>query len=181
MMSREIHLFNLSGLRITALPSTFIWFVALWIVLAVIAVGLIHLSVGEAIIGALLAAVLHYVGEFIHQYGHSLAARRTGHPMSGVRFWFVLSTSVYPADEGELPGSIHIRRALGGPLLCAAVTILLGIVLLLMGDSRGIWWWLVLVLFLDFLLIFALGALVPIHIGTFTTDGYTILHWWAHR
>jgi Zn-dependent protease len=181
-MSREIPLYNnLLGLRVSALPSFFVAFVVLWLVLAAIGIALVHLPAGDALLAGLLATVLHYACEFAHHYGHSLAARRTGHPMIGVRFWFLIATSLYPANEGDLPGNMHIRRALGGPIISTGVTILLGILLLVVGRSDSLWWWVLLFLFLDNLLVFALGALIPLKFGAFVTDGATILYWLRRR
>ena len=112
--------------------------------------------------GGFLAALLHYVSDMLHQFGHAFAARCTGHPMSGVYFWGIFGASLYPKDEGELPGRVHIQRALGGPLASFAGTIVAGLLLFT---------------FVDNLLVFALGALFPIRLGDFVTDGATILYW----
>jgi hypothetical protein len=81
-----------------------------------------------ALTGAVAATALMWLSELVHQLGHAIAARRTGHPMTGITLgrYLVLGTSVYPADEGELLPTVHIRRALGGPiasLIVSAVTL----------------------------------------------------------
>ncbi|MCA0456720.1 MAG: hypothetical protein LCI00_22295 [Chloroflexi bacterium] len=182
---KRIELGRLAGLRLTAYPSAVVTLLVIWLVLAVIAIGVLKLPAGEAIIGALVAAALHYASEMVHQLGHSIAARRTGYPMGGVAFWGPLGLSVYPKDEPPLPGRTHIRRALGGPLLSFALTIAAGLLYLFasgtftLGSSEPhlspTIEWVALFLFLDNLLVFSLGALLPLGF----TDGSTILRWWG--
>ncbi|MBX7251031.1 MAG: hypothetical protein K1X50_03540, partial [Candidatus Promineofilum sp.] len=59
---------------------------------------LFRLSPAEAVAGGVLAAALHFLSELWHQKGHARAATRTGYPMTGVRLWGVLGTSLYPPD-----------------------------------------------------------------------------------
>jgi len=176
-MKHSYLLGSVLNLQISVTRSAILSFLVLWLLLALIGIIFIQLSVIESIIGGFIAAFFHYFSEFLHQLGHSIAARRTGYPMKGVRFWFIFGGSVYPRDEGDLPGSIHIRRALGGAPMSFLITLILGLVLLALGQSSGMLWWVVLFLFLDNLLVFTLGALLPIRIGDFVTDGATILYW----
>ncbi|HEY4721741.1 MAG TPA: hypothetical protein VII92_07840, partial [Anaerolineae bacterium] len=100
-----------------------------------------------------------------------------GYPMIGIRYWGVLSTAVYPADEPALPASIHIQRALGGPSVSIAVGILIGLVALALQNSAGILKWLALFTALDNLLVIGLGAFLPLGF----TDGSTLLRYWSRR
>ncbi|MFN8376979.1 MAG: hypothetical protein U0694_29400 [Anaerolineae bacterium] len=175
-MARKFQLFNVYGLRVSASMGGVLAFLAIWLLTAVIAAALIQLPLLDSIIGGFLAALLHYVSDMLHQLGHAVAARRTGHPMSGVYFWGIFGASLYPKDEGELPGRVHIQRALGGPLASFAGTIVAGLLLALVS-AGGLLWWLLLFTFVDNLLVFALGALFPIRLGDFVTDGATILYW----
>src|SRR5690348_5018426 len=93
-MTRSRDLGNLAGLRLTAAPSAIAGSLILWALLSVIGVAL-DLSPVAAVVGGLIAVLLHWLGETVHQLGHAWAARRTGHPMIGVRFWWVLSASIY--------------------------------------------------------------------------------------
>jgi Zn-dependent protease len=176
---RKYSLPTIFGLKMSVSMGGIVTLLVLWLALTIIGV-LLQLSIIESIIGGLVAAILHYVSDIFHHLGHSIAARRTGHPMSGIFFWGIFGASLYPKDEGELPGSVHIQRALGGPIMSFVVTFILGVILLLMGNSGGVVWWVMLFLFLDNLLVFALGALMPIRMGDFVTDGATILYWRAH-
>ncbi len=173
-MRREIKLGTLAGLRLTMVPSAIIGSIGLWIILSAIGLALIHLSIGEAIAGGLIAAGLHYAGETFHQWGHLWAARRAGYPMIGIRYWGVLSTSIYPANEPALSPSLHIRRALGGPIASIALAIGLGFIAWILPPSLGLINWLVVFAALESLLIFGLGAFLPLGF----TDGSTLLKYW---
>ena len=172
-MTAAIKLGRLSGLDLSAAPSAIIGFVLVWVVLGAVGLTLLNLSAGEAILGGLLAAILHWCAETLHQLGHAWAARRTGYPMTGVQFWWVLSSSLYPADEPPLPRAVHIRRALGGPMGSALWSLLSGLIVLTLAlaSAGGLIWWLALFFFLDNLLVFTLGALLPLGF----TDGSTLL------
>jgi hypothetical protein len=184
-MKRLIELGHIAGLRITARPSAFITLFVIWVVLSVAAVGRFELSLNEAIIGALVATVLHVLSELVHQLGHQIAARQTGYPMIGVAFWGPLASSIYPKDEPLLPGRIHIRRALGGPIMSGVVTLLAGLLYLFLsgtftvGASEPHFAPVVVLVGLFFVLenlvVFTLGALLPLGF----TDGSTLLHWWG--
>ena len=170
-----IKLGKLAGLNLSAVPSAIMGLLVLWLALSGIAIGLLHLPLGEALIGALAAAALHVLSDTAHQLGHTRAARQTGHPMIGIRYWGVLSSSLYPADEPTLPAAIHIRRALGGPIASTAVTLVAAAILLAiqMAGGSGTLWWLALFFFLDNLFVFTLGAVLPLSF----TDGSTLLLW----
>ena len=164
---------RIAGLDLSALPSAIIGFALVWVVLGAVGLLLPGLSAGEAILAALLAAILHWCADILHQLGHAWAARRTGYPMTGVQFWWVLSSSLYPADEPPLPRAVHIRRALGGPIGSALWSLLSGLIVvaLALGSAGGLVWWLALFFFLDNVLVFTLGALLPLGF----TDGSTLL------
>jgi hypothetical protein len=76
-----------------------------------------------------------------------------------------------------LPATIHIRRALGGPVATLAATLLVGLGISALRPAGGLVWWLAAFFFLDGLLIFTLGALLPLGF----TDGSTLMHWWGKR
>lgn len=182
---KSIDVGKIAGLRVTAFPNALMGFVGMWIILAVIAMVLPLLPPAHAIAGALIATLLHFFSEFWHQLGHAWAARRVGYPMIGVRFWWILGASIYPKDEPELPGSVHIRRALGGPIASFFLTVVAGILSIFIGfsiptDAGGtLFHWILLALssffFLDNLFVFTLGAFLPLGF----TDGSTILRWWG--
>jgi Zn-dependent protease len=108
----------------------------------------------------------------VHNLGHAWAARRVGYPMSGILFWGLLASSLYPPDEPLLPGRVHIRRALGGPLISLLASLASAVFVLALIGS-GVWWYLALFYCLDNFIVFTLGALLPMPF----TDGGTILAW----
>ena len=176
-MSTTYKLGTVTGLRLSARPTAFIGGLLLWAILSGVGIGLLKLSPAAAILGALLATLLHYLADTVHQLGHAWAARRTGHPMTGVQFWWVLSSALYPPDEPELPAAIHIRRALGGPLASLILTLIAGGITLALAGAGGVLWYVALFFFLDNLLVLTLGALLPLGF----TDGSTLLHWLPRR
>lgn len=172
---REYRLVQLGALRITALPSAFLGALGLWAALAAVGLLALGMTVGEALAGGLVAALLHYAADLWHNLGHAWAAARTGNPMTGVRFWGLLGTCVYPSNEPALPGRTHVRRALGGPVASA----LLGVVALVAAFAvrplgaavQAVTWFLA----ADSLLVFTAGALVPLGFN----DGSTLRRWWG--
>ena len=173
-MLGEIKLGRVAGLQLSALPSAIISAIGLWTLLAFLAAVIGSLPIGTAIVGSLFATLLHFTSETLHQLGHAYAAKRTGYPMLGIRFWFVLGTSVYPLDEPTLPGRIHIQRALGGPI----ASVLLGAIATVLAAVIQHWLGLLLFFFaVDSLVVMGLGAFLPLGF----TDGSTILTWWGKR
>ena len=173
-MSGEIKLGRWAGLQLSALPSAVISAIGLWTLLTLLAAVIIPLPIGTAIFGGLIATVLHFASETLHQLGHALAAKRAGYPMTGVRFWFVLGTSIYPADEPPLPGRIHIQRALGGPIMSVGLGVIAAVIATLTSGLAG---WLIAFFAFDSLIVMGLGAFLPLGF----TDGSTILTWWGKR
>lgn len=178
-MKTKYNLGTLFGLNLSAVPSAFISTILLWLVLSGIAIGLLNLSLVEAIVAALIAVALHWLSETAHQLGHAFVARRVGYPMRGIRYWGLLSFSLYPRDEPALPGAIHIRRALGGPVTSFLVTLVAAAIVFAMNVAglRGVVWYLALFCLLENLLVFTLGALLPLGFN----DGGTLVKWWGKR
>lgn len=169
--NRVYRLGTVLGLRVTAETSAFVGGIVLWAMLAVVGRSLLGLTGPDVVVGGALTVLLHYGSEFVHQMGHALAAANTGHPMSGMHFWLLLGRSVYPAGEPKLPAAIHLRRAKGGPIASAIASGVLGVLALLMAPVGGMVWAILVFLFLDNLLVFTIGSLLPLGF----TDGSTIL------
>jgi hypothetical protein len=176
---KEYKLGRLAGLKLTAVPFALVGSILLLALLSSLAIGVLNLPRGEAIGGSLLAVILHWASTLAHHLGHAWAARRTGYPMTGIRFgmWGLLATSLYPPDEQTLPAKIHIRRALGGPtgsLLFSIVALVIALIFRTVNDTLGR---VGIFFFLDNLFVFTLGPFVPLGF----TDGSTLLHWWDKR
>ena len=176
-MRREFVLWKSGRWQLSAVPSAPVGWLALWIIFSMLGAAVLKLPTGEAVIGGALAAAVHVLSETVHQLGHAWAARRTGWPMSGLRYWGVLGASVYPADEPDLPSAIHLRRALGGPLASLSLGATAAIVARLLWPAAGLAFWLAAFTALDNLLVLGLGAFLPLGF----TDGSTILKYARFR
>lgn len=165
------------GLDLTLTPSALWSMAALWLGSSVAGFWLLQLSLWEAVLGGLLAVLIHWLSDFWHQLGHAVAARRIGYPMTGLRFWGIFSTSLWPPDEPPLPGRIHIQRALGGPIASILLGAVAAVIALLLGPEAGLAWPLAVFAAVDNLLVLGFGAFLPLGF----TDGSTILHWWRRR
>ena len=170
-------LFSIFGITVSALPSAVWGLAGLAVAQVVLAHLLLDFTLVESIAGGLLAALLFEVSEVIHHLGHAWAAKRTGYPMVGIRFWFVLGRSVYPRDEPELPAAVHIQRALGGPVLSLLTGILGALVALALGTTEGLLPALVIYFAVVNVFVLSLGALLPLK----WIDGGTIRYWWGKR
>jgi len=173
----EIKLGQVAGLKLSAIPSAIVGSIVLWVALSGVAILWLKLPFATAVIGGLAATALHWASEVVHQIGHAWAARRVGHPMTGIRFWGVLGTSLYPPDEVSLPATIHIRRALGGPVASLLLSMVAALVALALRPFDGLAGWLAVFLFLHSFLVMTLGALMPLGF----TDGSTLMQWWGKR
>ena len=169
---KETALGHLFGLRLSFLPSVLIGFISVWGILSLAAGYFLRAPLPAALGWGLAATVFHWLSELVHNLGHAWAAQRTGHPMTGIRFWGLLATSVYPAAEGQLPGRIHIQRALGGPAASALLTLLAGSATLAL-PPQNLPWWLALFVCLENLFVFTLQVFLPLGFN----DGATLWHW----
>lgn len=170
----EYHVGHLADLDISVTPSALWSIAAIWFAATMIAHWYLDFGWGVALLGGSLVVIIHWLSDFAHQGGHALAARRAGFPMTGLRFWGIFSTSLWPADEPALPGRTHIRRALGGPIASILIGVAALLVAWLAGPDGGMVWWLALFAAADNLLLLGFGAFLPLGF----TDGSTILHWW---
>jgi hypothetical protein len=170
---KEYPLGHFSGLEVSVQPSALAGFMLIFLFLAGVGFYLFGSSPGSALLAGFVAAGLHFASEFWHQLGHALFARWSDHPMSGMRFWWLSATSTYPVDEGDLPRAIHLRRAIGGPLASLALALLAWALSSALLPFGGTLWLTAHFFFLDNLLFFTLGSLLPLGF----TDGSTIIAW----
>lgn len=171
---KDFQLGTLWGLQVSAAPSAFNGLLALGVLAACVAWAGFGYTIRQACALGAAAVALHVGAIVVHHLGHAWAARRAGHPMRGLRFWGLLATSRYPADEPPLPARVHLQRALGGPAASALLTALTGaLTAVAWGLAPG--WLCGLLLFatLDNLLVFTLQAFIPLGFN----DGSTLRHW----
>jgi hypothetical protein len=167
---KTIHLGKLFGLQIGILPLAFVGTLVLWIVFTVIARSGFNIPFSQSLLMGLIATLLHWTFELIHSLGHAYAAKRTGHPMTGITFgaMAVFALTRYPKDEPELRPSIHIRRALGGPIINGILSIAF---FLLLPFWSGNWFWLGMFALFENLFVYTLQVFIPLGFN----DGSTIL------
>jgi hypothetical protein len=184
---RRIIIGPVFGLRTTLMPLFWPSYIVLAMLAAYLAHSLVHLTLELSSLAGVLSALMFLVCEWLHQFGHSMAARLVGHPMIGIRFFNLFSASEYPSDEPPLPPQAHVRRALGG----FWVNIVIGLLLLpiavklwphgreILPPAVSLVAWLAgFGLFVN-LIGLGLGALLPVKIpGGGLTDGGTLLHYW---
>lgn len=164
---------SFAGLRLSAGPFALPSFLGLWLLLSALLAYLFSLPWQNAVWTGLLCTFCHFGSVYWHDFGHAIASRGVGYPMTGIHLHGVLATTLYPTDEPTLSAAIHIRRALGGPIASA----------ILAGIALALWWGLTdgnsilrLVsgfLWLENLFVFTLQIVVPLGFN----DGGTILHW----
>jgi len=175
-MMKNIFSFNFLGMPVTFTLSAFIGSDVLIVLIIIVALLLTELSLPTAILAACIAVLIHWLCEIIHMYGHFIAAKQTGYPSRGVNLWGVIGTILYPRDEPELAPNIHIRRALGGPIANAIVLVICIILAVLFWSNAGLPRFLLgFAIFSN--IVFSVGALTPISIGSIEIDGGTIMRW----
>jgi hypothetical protein len=132
----------------------------MWVLFAGAGHYLFHAAFAAALMGGLIAALLHVCSEVFHQLGHAVAARATGYPMTGIRLWWMLGSSLYPA-----------------PSASALLTVVALVLWLLLRAVTPEWSWVGLVFFVDNLVFYTLGSFLPLGF----TDGSTLLRWLPRR
>jgi len=173
---KEIKLGTLARLQLSLLPLAFAGSIGLWVIIVVLMAPVFNLPIGSALFGAVIVIGLHWFSEVVHQFGHAWAARRTGYPMTGIRFGTraILATALYPPDEPALPAKTHIRRALGGPIFSAWLSSIAFIIILMTFRTAAPMWEFVLwCFFLENFFVMTLQVFIPLGFN----DGATIWHW----
>ncbi len=166
---KSIQLGKFLGLQITAIPLVFAGVVFIWLGLTLLGYFVVAIPLGEAIFLGFVAMFLHYVLELIHSLGHAAVAKQVGYPMTEIRFgvYGIYAQTIYPKDEPELDSSIHIWRALGGPIANLILSIILFFTLPLWVRN---WYWVGIFVFLDNL-IYIVQVFIPLGFN----DASTIL------
>jgi hypothetical protein len=172
-MKSEYELGSIAGLRLSAQPSFFTDRFLFMVTLAILGRFVFKLSRPGALFGALVAVVLDAFVILFHGLGHAWMAKRAGWPMTGINFWGLFGTTIYPPDEPELPPSVHLRRAVGGPIASFLLGLLTGVPALWLAPKKGLARLLVLFWMGDTFGMRGIGALGPVSFS----DGPTIRYW----
>jgi hypothetical protein len=176
IMRQEMFKFKFGDMPVSFPRSAAVGSAILMICLCIAGIMLTNLAPLDILLLGIFGTLLHWFSELVHQYGHFFAAKRTGHPATGVVLWWLLGTTKYPRNESTLPAKVHIQRALGGPIASAIFAVIVTIISFVWlrsfseaADFLAVW------MMLENWLIFTLGALFPpITIGFFSNDGGTI-------
>jgi hypothetical protein len=178
-MKKAIGVFDLYGMRVQVRRSVIPYSLGAAVVLALLAGLVFDISWPLAIIGAVVAVLGHWLVAMIHHYGHYSAGKFVGHSLRHVVMFALLSRDSYPPNEGELPAQIHIRRALGGPIASSLALIGIGVIALICFLTGWDGFWPIYVVLLDNLVVFVLGAFIPLDFVGFETDGSTLVKYWG--
>lgn len=84
-------------------------------------------------IWGLVYGVLIIGVQVIHTVGHILSSKRVAPPMREVRSLMIGFATLYPREAAPLPGSVHLTRSLGGPI----INVLVGIAALILSAILG--------------------------------------------
>lgn len=181
-MQQIVSEFSFFQIRAMVSRSALVGSALLWLLATAATVLLTDLTPLDSLIAGLLVVLLHWFNELVHQYGHFIAARRVGYPFRSLRLWGILSTPIFPPKEGKLTPQIHIRRAIGGPIISAALTLVYLLLAWLYWQQGGMLQFLLGFLLLDNGVLMTIGALIPpIYLPFFANDGGTILHYWRQK
>jgi Zn-dependent protease len=167
----EIRLGRFAGLAVSAVPSAIAGSLVLWAFYGFLGAWFFHADTLEAVPGGLALMMLYWLSELLHQSGHAAAARSVGKPMTGVRFYLTLGMSLYPENEGAVTPDQHLRRAVGGPIRSAVVTLITGAIAAVMAFLHVPGAWVAVLYAVSNLLVFTLGALLPLGFN----DGSSII------
>lgn len=175
-MNKRLPLGRWFGLDLSITPLALLMYAGLALLSLLASAVFARLDALSALWSGLVVAIGMFLSDWLHHYGHSLAARWTGYPMTGMHFYSLFANSLYPPDEPALPAGLHIRRALGGFWVNLLIGLLLGAAANSLGLAGGGLGWATSVLaFLNFFVL-GLGALLPLEIkGLAATDGAVIL------
>ena len=176
---RSYTLFTLFGLKTTISFVGIVVYLVSIPVMAWVAARMRSLAPGSALLAGLLSVLVMFASDWLHQWGHARAARRTGYPMIGLHYYSLFSTSQYPPDEPPLLAAIHARRALGGFWVNLLAGLLVAPLAFYLWPRGGVAGWLSGFAFVYNFFGGPIASLIPIDIpGVFTNDGGTLWRLW---
>ncbi len=176
-MKRSFEIGNIFSMKVKANPTAVLSAIVIWIILSLLGLKLLKWKPEKAISGGFLAMLIHLGSEWWHQFGHAQAAEQTGYPMASMEFTGPIAVSQYPQNEGVLSAEVHIQRALGGPIFSMLLALVSGLIGLALRPLGGPVLTLAYFSLIDNLLVFTVGALLPLGF----TDGSTLLRWIGRR
>ena len=134
---RSIKLFTVSGIRIGANPS---WFIFLFLMIFWLSDYFRDILVGSsttvAYVTAVAAAFCFFASLLLHELGHALMARRLGIGTSGIDLWLFGGVAKLSRDS-ETPGE-EFKVAIAGPAVTAAIVVFCLLVGALASNETGV-------------------------------------------
>ena len=118
---RHISLGDLGGIRISITPVTWLGpFLFFGLGLALNALGP-EMSLRESLYQAWVFMLAVEITTLLHATGHILGGKLVQSPMDELLITATRGVNIYRGDQDKIPSSVHLGRALGGPLLNLAV------------------------------------------------------------
>ena len=176
-MNKKYHLGRIGELEIYFQRNIFIGALILLGIFTASASLFLEYDFNKSLFAGALAVIAYYISEYFHQQGHQAAAKKTGYPMEGMLFIWVLAASLYPKDEPTLSSEIHIQRALGGPIRSFLISLIFEIFAWALSPNKNLAYDFFVFISGINLIVFCLGAFLPLGF----TDGSTLLEWWPKR
>jgi len=134
---RSIKLFTVSGIRIGANPS---WFIFLFLMIFWLSDYFRDILVGSsttvAYVTAVAAAFCFFASLLLHELGHALMARRLGIGTSGIDLWLFGGVAKLSRDS-ETPGE-EFKVAIAGPAVTAVIVVFCLLVGALASNETGV-------------------------------------------
>ena len=134
---RSIKLFSVSGIRIGANPS---WFIFLFLMIFWLSDYFRDILVGSsttvAYVTAVAAAFCFFASLLLHELGHALMARRLGIGTSGIDLWLFGGVAKLSRDS-ETPGE-EFKVAIAGPAVTAVIVVFCLLVGALASNETGV-------------------------------------------
>jgi Zn-dependent protease len=84
----------------------------------------VRLSLTDRLSQALIFAVVVEIATAIHAFGHIVSGKLVHSPMDELLVTALRDVNVYHGDQTKVPGSVHIGRSLGGPVINILVGVL---------------------------------------------------------
>jgi hypothetical protein len=108
---KPMHPGKVLRLDILIAPSALVGSVVIALVAAAVFAARAGLSAREALFGGILAMLLYWLSDLLHHFGHAIAARRTGYPMTGVLLHTVRSLAL---DSCQLQSALECAGVICG-------------------------------------------------------------------
>ncbi|HEX5439144.1 MAG TPA: site-2 protease family protein [Gemmatimonadaceae bacterium] len=171
MFGRRYHLFNLSGFAVSIDAS---WFLLAILIIWSLATGVFPayvrgLSAGTYWAMGVAGAVGLFLSIVVHEFFHSVVARRYGLPMKGITLF--IFGGVAEMTEEPPSATVEFRMAIAGPI----ASVLIGVVCYVLALAGSKFWPLAITAVLDYLALINIALAIFNLIPAFPLDGGRVL------